>query len=217
MPRFLLVQLFLPIQKKVVLLQSQKIKKIMANRYDISVMKAVLLYIVGRWSGTQECDVYHIVKAAFYAQKYHLARYFTPLYPDTIVALPYGPVPSAMYDVLKIARGDVQAMRYHKNDGLGEVAAAVHFENEAFSTNERPDMDYLSRSQVECLDDALAEVGRMDFNTIRNTTHQNEWNRAFNDPVSKKMDMVAIAKEEGANSDALEYLKESLELDEALM
>lgn len=187
----------------------------MAQNVDIQIMKAVLLYIIEKWGGTQRCDVYHIVKATFYAQKYHLARYFRPLYPDTIVAMPYGPAPSAMYDALKIARGDARAISFHQHDGLCLVAAPVRFDSEVFSSEEKPDMDYLSPSQVECLNDAINTVGKMSFNEIVNTTHQEEWSRAYNDPLSKVMDMVAIAKEEGADEAALEYLKESLELDAA--
>ena len=189
----------------------------MRTEHDILTLKAVLLYIIGKWSGTQKCDVYHIVKAAFYAQKYHLARYLYPLYKDTIVALPYGPAPSDIYDALKIARGDASAIRYHQHDGLIQVASPVNFDSEVFSTDEKPDMDYLSRSQVECLDDALQTVGKMSFNEIVSTTHQQEWQRAFNDHNSKKMDMVAIAREEGADETSLAYLRESIALDEALV
>lgn len=77
-------------------------------------------------------------------------------------------------------------------------------------------MDYLSPSQLDCLDKALNEVGQMDFNEILNTTHQEEWRRAFNDPNSKEMNPIAIAREAGADDAALEYLKNNIELDKAL-
>lgn len=188
----------------------------MNRKHEIGTMKAILLYILSKWKGTQPCDVYHIVKTAFYAQKYHLARYMCPLYHDKIIALPYGPAPSAMYDSLKIARGDEKAKSYHQRDGLMEVSAPVQFSNEIFGTIEEPDMRYISRSQVECLDAALEEVGKMDFNEILNTTHQDEWYRAFHDPISKEMNPVAIAKEAGADEASLDYLKENLEIDKAL-
>lgn len=187
----------------------------MAQMIDIQVMKTVLLYILNMWSGTQKRDVYHIVKATFYAQKYHLARYMCPLYPDKIVAMPYGPAPSAMYDALKIARGDARAISFHQNDGLCMVAAPIRFDSEVFYSEEKPDMKYLSPSQIECLDNAINTVGEMSFNEIVSTTHQKEWSRAYNDTSSKEMDMVEIAREEGADEAALEYLKDSLELDDA--
>lgn len=183
---------------------------------DINTMKAVLLYILNKWNGTQPCDVYHIVKTVFYAQKYHMAKYMCPLYHDKIIALPYGPAPSAMYDSLKMARGEERVKGFHQGDGLEAVSAPVSFNNEIFSSIEKPDMDYLSPSQLDCLDKALNEVGQMDFNEILNTTHQEEWRRAFNDPNSKEMNPIAIAREAGADDAALEYLKNNIELDKAL-
>ena len=44
----------------------------MIDKNEIMTLKAVLLYIINGWNGTQKCDVYHIVKAAFYAQEFHL-------------------------------------------------------------------------------------------------------------------------------------------------
>lgn len=188
---------------------------LMIDRNELSILKAVLLYIINGWNGTQKCDMYHIVKAAFYAQEFHLVRYMRPLCKDNIIALPYGPAPSAVYDALKIARGDAHAIAYHESDGLAEVAAPIAFGDEIFSTTEQPDMEYLSRSQVECLDAALRKVGEMSFDELLSNTQQNEWRRAINTP-SKRMNWLAIAREGGADESAIAYLKQSLELDKAL-
>lgn len=188
---------------------------IMIDPNETSTLKAVLLYIINGWNGTQKCDVYHIVKAAFYAQEFHLVRYMRPLCKDSIIALPYGPAPSAIYDALKIARGDARAIAYHKWDGLMEVAAPIAFNDELFSTKEQPDMECLSRSQVECLDAALSKVGEMSFDELVNNTHQSEWKRAIDTP-SKRMSLLAIAREGGADESAIAYMKQSLELDKAL-
>lgn len=67
---------------------------------DILVIKAVLLYILTH-SKDGKRDIYSLVKAAYYAQQNHLARYGTPLFKDCICALPFGPVPSNIYNILK--------------------------------------------------------------------------------------------------------------------
>ena len=46
---------------------------------DILVIKAVLLYILTH-SKDGKRDIYSLVKAAYYAQQNHLARYGTPLF-----------------------------------------------------------------------------------------------------------------------------------------
>ena len=190
-------------------------KRSMIDKNEISTLKAVLLYIINGWNGTQKCDVYHIVKAAFYAQEFHLVHYMRPLCKDSIIALPYGPAPTAIYDALKIARGDARAIAYHENDGLIDVAAPIAFSDEIFSTDEKPDMDFLSRSQVECLDAAMRKVGDMSFDDLVSHTHQSEWKRASRTP-SRRMNLLAIAREGGADESAIAYMKQSLELDKAL-
>lgn len=181
---------------------------------DIQTLRAILLYIINKMSGTQKCDVYRIVKAVFFAQEFHMVRYMQPLYNDKIVALPYGPVPSAAYDALRFARGDADVYNYHTHDGLQAAAIGILFDAEMFSASESPNMEMLSPSQIECLDDAIQKVLYMSFNEIRDTTHQHEWERASH-TTKKEMDLLAIAKEGGADDAAIEYLKETLEFEKA--
>lgn len=179
---------------------------------DIQTLKAVMLYIISH-SGSDRRDVYSIVKTAYYAHQMHLARYALPLFKDEIAALPFGPVPSNIYNILKISRGDSAERRYHNNDGLLEIADAICFDAEAFTAREIPDMDYLSASFIECLDAAIAKVGAMNFGEIKNDTHDAEWHRAYYNGTGKHlMDELNIAKEGGASDDALAYLADSLNL-----
>ena len=187
----------------------------MNDKNKTSTLKAIVLYIISQWEGTQKCDVYHIVKTAYYAQQFHLVRYLRPLFHDQIIAFPYGPAPSDLYDVLKIARGDAKALAFHQGDGLDEIATLITCEDGIFFTSQQPDMDYLSPSQVECLHEAIQKVGFMSFGDITSQSHQEEWHRA-NGTRYKQMDPVSIAREGGADEAAIAYIKESLELDKAL-
>ena len=183
------------------------------RKTDVHTLHNILLYIISRLSGTQKCDVYRIVKAAFFAQEFHIVRYLKPLYNDKIIALLYGPVPSALYDALKCARGD---FRFSDSESeLKDIAAGIKFSDEVFCAVDEPDMDYLSVSQVECLNEAIEKVKKMSFNEIRDTTHQAEWQRA-SQTAQREMDLIAIAREGGADDASIEYLKESLEFDKML-
>ena len=176
------------------------------NREDALTLKAVVLYILKNCSNHVSRNVYYIVKAAFLAQQKHL-------YEDKITALQFGPVPSSIYDALKIARGDAYAMYFHRNDDLHLLYDSISFSDEVFSANEDPDMNYLSSSAIECINEALREVSAMSFDDIVNATHGEEWKRAYNNPGSKQMNYIAIAKEGGADDSSLSYLEENLELD----
>lgn len=180
---------------------------------DILTLKAVLLYILKHCPDFMRHSVYYIVKSAYIAQQMHLVRYMCPIYYDTIKAFDLGPVPSDIYDMLKIVRGDSGTANFHRNDNLAGMAQeSVSFHNEAFIPNEEPDMDYLSPSAVECLDDAIEQVSGMTFNEIIEATHDREWERAHN-TQSRIMNLANIARDGGANDASVGYLKGVLECD----
>ena len=178
---------------------------------DILVIKAVLLYILTH-SEDGKRDIYSLVKSAYYAQQNHLAQYGTPLFKDCICALPFGPVPSNIYNVLKMARGDFRKLSYHKADDMHLASDAIAFKDERYSAKEDPDLDFLSQSDIECLNYGIDKVAGMSFSQIMDDTHGQEWSRAFNSRSShKEMDIKNIAKEGNASDDALQYLEDFLE------
>lgn len=178
---------------------------------DILVIKAVLLYILTH-SEDGKRDIYSLVKSAYYAQQNHLAQYGTPLFKDCICALPFGPVPSNIYNVLKMARGDIRELSYHKADDMHLASDAIAFKDERYSAKEDPDLDFLSQSDIECLNYGIGKVAGMSFSQIMDDTHGQEWSRAYNSgSFLKEMDIRNIAKEGNASDDALQYLEDFLE------
>lgn len=183
---------------------------------DALTMKAVVLYILKNGSQKVSRNIYYIVKTAFISQQKHLAKYLCPLFEDNIVALQFGPVPSNIYDALKIARGDSNTLFFHRNDYLYHVYSSLLFRDEVFSSTEEPDMNYLSPSAIECIDEALKEVSAMTFDQLVYATHGEEWTRVYNDPETRFMNYLAIAREGGADDSSISYLKENMELDNML-
>ena len=180
---------------------------------DILVIKAVLLYILTHSNDGQR-DIYSLVKTAYYAQQNHLAQYGTPLFKDCICALPFGPVLSNIYNVLKMASGDSNELNYHRSDDMHLASDAINFKSGRYSAKEDPNMDFLSKSDIESLNYGIEKVAKMSFNQIKEDTHGMEWNRAFNSKSSlKEMNLLNIAKEGDASSDALRYLEDFLETD----
>ena len=62
-----------------------------------------LLYVASR---VQRKDIHKIFKIIYFADRQHLADWGRPITGDTYIAMEAGPVPSRMYDMLKIVRGD---------------------------------------------------------------------------------------------------------------
>ena len=181
---------------------------------NILKIKAVLLYILQN-SERDRHNVYSVVKTAYYAQQLHFVKWALPLYKDRIAALQFGPVPSTIYDILKMARGDKKVLTYYGNSPLKSVADAIGFQDEVFYEKEEADYDILSKSNIECLDEAIAKVASMDFDEIVTDTHGVEWTRVWNSK-NRFMDDIMIAKEGGADESIISYLQEALDLEEML-
>lgn len=184
------------------------------HKEEMLVIKAVLLYILENCKDRR--DVYSIVKTAYYAQRAHFVKYSTPLFMDNIIAMKFGPVPSVIYNVLRLARGDESVLAYKQGD-LDIAKRGIRFDNEEFYPTESPDLKYLSKSDIECLDCAIKKVSSMDFSTIVSDTHEAEWNRVYNSKSSNKiMDNINIARESGADDDGLSYLQDYYDIDKSL-
>jgi len=173
---------------------------------DINTIRAALLYIISKLNRS---DAYGIVKAAYYAQENHFVKYALPIFNDKFIAMPFGPVPSLIYDSLKVARGEKPKCSRQTLNEAKQIAEGINFDGEMFSSASKADMDYLSKSAVECLDDAIERVSGKPFGVIMNDTHGAEWERASKSQ-NNVMDDIAIARECGASQEALDYLSEYL-------
>lgn len=183
---------------------------------ELQTLKAVLLYII-KHSAEEKRDVYGIVKTAFFAQQRHFVEYGVPLFRDEVCALPFGPVPSKIYNILKIARGDNDVCQRHRGDGLADIANAISFSYERYDAKQEVDMDWLSKANVDCLDYAIDYVATKSWRDIYECTHKSaEYQRARNTSGQKKMNDIAIACEGGADEATVQYLQEHLEICKAL-
>lgn len=177
---------------------------------DVQTIKAVLLYIIKN-SRDDRRDVYSIVKTAYYAQQLHFVHWALPIFNDRIAALPFGPVPSNLYNILRLSRGEENERRFLQQEGLDAISDAIGFDSESFYVKEEPDLNYLSESNIECLNEAIQKVAFMNFDNIVKDTHGIEWRRAYCESPNKIMDNLNIAREGGAAEDVVEYLQDALE------
>jgi len=148
--------------------------KMTISKDDALEIKAVVLYTLTHYPKNHICDVYHIVKAVYMAQRQHLAEYFCPMINDRICAMKWGPVPSVVYDALRIARGDTKVLSYYSDATIKLISDAIEFKEETFTAKELPDGDYISESGARCIDAALEYVPEMTFLLLANTTHGKE-------------------------------------------
>jgi uncharacterized phage-associated protein len=140
------------------------------RRYDPDKAVHALAYVIGELGGV--ADMYTLLKIIFFADKLHLARYGRFIFGETYIAMKAGPVPSGAYDAIKQARGDGELSRLHP---LVDDFLAVEGNN--VYALRKPDLDYLSQSNLECLNEVIAESRALSGIDL--------WRRGHDDPAYK--------------------------------
>ncbi len=166
-------------------------------KYKLNKSKAleVLLYVSKKAS-----NMYNALKVLYFADKKHLERYGRLIYGDNYVAMRRGPVPSFAYDLVKQIRGDGSPV-------APEVEECLSIDQEHNITPQREaHLDLLSKSDIECLDEAIAEYGSLPFEELQRISHKDE---AFQSADENDfMPLETIAESLPSSDSLLEYLRD---------
>ena len=180
------------------------------TQFDKKCLIEVMLYILNATKGT---DIYHVLKILYFAEKKHLAKWGSRITADDFRAYEYGPVANQLYHAIKNSRKLDQELP----DMLQQV---THFAGEdapnVLLANRKADMDYLSKSEIECLDEAIGDNVNLTFDQLKQKSHDAAWQEAYQSSDDDRMTTVSIAKAAGANEAMLEYIIDQLEIDKAL-
>jgi uncharacterized phage-associated protein len=165
------------------------------NRQRLDLRQAVeaLLYVAARVP-----DLYHVLKVLYFADRSHLGKYGRFIYGDTYVAMQHGPVPSAAYDLAKEARGD---------GGITcgvPVGEALAFDGNSVRPLRKANLDLLSESERDCLDEAINQYGDLSFSELRQLSHDAAFQEA---DVNDIMSFESIARSLPDSKALLEYLR----------
>jgi uncharacterized phage-associated protein len=137
-----------------------------ANRLDVRKATEALLHVVASVP-----DMYRALKVMYLADKLHLGAYGRLIYGEDYYAMSWGPVPSTGYDILKAQRprGASPQVEWARSQF---VAGGGHARRPA----RVPDLDYLSESDLRCLDEAISTYGGLTFNQLKELTHDEAYN-----------------------------------------
>lgn len=174
------------------------------KNYNDQVIKEVLLYILSK---TGVVDYYHLMKILYLAERQHLAKWGEKITTDDYYALPHGPVPTRIYDSLK-------AIKDGKGGFLADVISVDANTPNVLPLRE-PDMDYISKSEVEALDNAIAKNIVKSFQELEKMTHDEYYYKALEN--GRKMTIEDIARSGGATEDMIEFIREDMAVNNALM
>lgn len=167
---------------------------------DIERAKAVLSYIINR---IEQPTLLKIFKVLYFAEQKHLVTYGQPMLDDHFVAMEKGPVPFLLYqlfqDLKNKAPMDTYAQPFYR---------AFAYSDRLVSTIEPTDMDYLSESNMECLDESIRENNHLTDDQLSEKSHDAAWKNADEDEV---ISLYSIARAGGAGEGMIEHIQENEE------
>jgi hypothetical protein len=170
----------------------------MANiTFQFDRRKAIetILYLAKRIS---DSDIYGICKLLYLVDKTSLEKYGRFIFGETYCAMSGGSTPSNAYDLLKeVARTPMNALRVEGN----QVTALRD-----------ADLDYLSESDIECLDQIIGVWGKVPNRSRRDAAHDDAWKQAWDKREkkgSKEIPVESIVALLTNSDDLINYLSNS--------
>ena len=176
------------------------------DKYDVEKLKAVTLYILKKCGAT---DYIHLFKILYFAEREHYADYGKRITKDTFIAMEHGPVPSFLYNALKLVtkqeQASVDSLLWKIANAVTPGSAELYY---FFVAAEEPDMDELSKAEIASLDKSIAEYKDMSPWDLSEKSHDEAWHEAWDAVQNSAMDPYMIAKAGGASDGLVGYLKE---------
>ncbi len=121
-----------------------------------------ILYTASR---VRNADMYLSLKTLYIADKKSLSRYGRFIAGDWYSAMQDGPVGSNTYDIVKFVRRD------QNYSAVPQALDAFRMDGNSIVGLRDPDLDWLSESDIECLDSAIEEIGHLRFGRARDISH----------------------------------------------
>lgn len=170
--------------------------------FEKTVTLNAVLYILSKMGG--KCDMHKIFKTLYFADMYHLSKYGSSITGDKYIAMEYGPVPSQTDDIFKAVRGDSFFSQY-----ADDLRTYFHFVNKYVVTLDKQcDLDYLSESEVECLDEAIAQCKDKSFKELTDFSHGLAWSNTKRD---REISIKDIMRENGDEEGYIDFIVSNMQ------
>lgn len=114
-------------------------------------------------------DLYAALKAIYFADKEHLRLYGRQMFNEQYAALEFGPTPSALYDFVKRARGEQE--KWFSQEQSNAILDALAATKRTINAKRVPNLDFLSISEIQCLDYGLMIVASKNMDQIIAHSH----------------------------------------------
>lgn len=171
-------------------------------RFNQEKAIATILYIADRLikrHGKNGANLHKIFKIMYFADQKHLANLGRPIIGDFYIAMENGGVPSKIYDMIKMVRGDSIC-----EDTIGFKNYFEIFSRRYLSPKQEAILDEFSESDLKYLEESIVENQDLNFAQLKEKSHDQAYKKANKDD---KIPFREMAKVLGADQTILEFIK----------
>lgn len=173
--------------------------------FDYDRALNAFLYVANRVSRP---DTHKIFKVLYFADMAHLLKYGRAITGDRYIAMKYGPVPSCVYDMVK----SVSGKGLYKDPLLNAFFGVSGYMIEPLRD---ADKDYLSATDIEALDESIAQNNDYDFRTMTERSHGSAWSKAWDSPIDE-ISVEDMLEESGADKEYIDYIIDGINSEKAM-
>lgn len=176
--------------------------------FNLTKSIQAVLYVSNRLTRK---DFHKIFKVLYFADRNHLSLYGRTITGDSYVAMDDGPVPSKIYDIFKIVRGD----GLYSSEKKSSFDPYFRVQNWMFLIPKMDaDTDYLSASDIEELNNSLSLYGNLSWDEVREKSHDFAWRSTVKDHT---IDLQNIMRETGEEEEYISIVSEYINLQKACL
>jgi uncharacterized phage-associated protein len=135
---------------------------------------AAMLYIANR---LERRDIHRVFKLLYFADKLHLQRYGRLIAGDEYHAFSQGPLPTHLYDYVRVARNEPAYNNDLDDEGIRLFFEAFDVKGYNLNPKQDPDLDELSPSDRKVLDEIIATFGKLPKDALSDLSHDEAWKR----------------------------------------
>lgn len=151
----------------------------------------------------KERGFHKIFKILYFADREHLAKYGRPITGDTYIKMDYGPAPSNLYNIFKDIRGDGSFPVENLESYFSIIDEYI------VNPEKKSDLSYLSRTDLNELNDSILKYGEMPFEKLTEISHGIAWKLA---PFNRKISIENIMKEAGVGDEFIAHISGHMNL-----
>lgn len=170
----------------------------MAITFNLNAKKAIeaIVYLANKKPSMTQ---YFFMKMIFYADKFHINKYGTPVIGDRYIKMANGPVPSFVLDAI---HKDGSKLTHDDYEEIEKSLSFRKWGRKIYTTAKRKaDMDYFSDTDIECLDAAFDFCKDKNFDELKNITHDEpSWKNAID---NRQMDYALFIDENNPDKKAI--------------